>query len=229
MEKEFGPVLRFLRGIVRLFIPTYRLDQESIPDLSQPTIFVSHHENLRGPLKIIIWTTIFMRIWVLAKLTDPKACYQHFVDYTFTQRFHIPKPIAKLLAFPAAWIVAFFLKQARVIPVYRGSRQLKKTFTTSLQALEERVPVTIFPDVDYQSKDQPVGKIYEGFLHLEKLYYRKYHHHIQFVPLYANRKTHKIYCGQAVTFQGPKEDFRQERDQVAQKLQDQLNQLLDKD
>ncbi|KAA9266615.1 MULTISPECIES: hypothetical protein [Aerococcus] len=229
MEREFGPVLGFCRRIVRLFIPTYRIDQDASVDLNQPTVFVSHHENLRGPLKIIIWTTIFMRIWVLAKLTEPKACYQHFVDYTFTQRFHLPKAIAKLLAFPAAWIASFFLNQARVIPVYRGSRQLKKTFTCSLQALEERIPVTIFPDVDYQSKDQPVGKIYEGFLHLEKLYYRKYQEHIQFVPLYANRKTHKIYCGQAVTFQGSKENFRQERDHVAQELQDQLNRLIDKD
>ena len=90
--------------------------------------------------------------------------------------------------------------------------------------MQASASVLIFPDIDYASDDSEVGRIYEGFLNLEKYYNRKTGEHIDFVPLYANQATKEILYGQAVRFDKDR-DFIDQRDEKAHELQDELNRL----
>ncbi|AMB99484.1 hypothetical protein AWM75_05510 [Aerococcus urinaehominis] len=230
MKKRFGFWVICLRQIARLFVPRISFNPADYPqlDLNRPTVFVTHHENLKGPLRIIIWTPIFMRTWVFAKLVDQKTCYRHFSRFTFSKRFGLPLWLAKTIAWPTSWITAFTLKQARVIPVYRKNKEIKQTFATSLEALSQGVPILIMPDVDYANDTDQVGKIYEGFLAIDRLYQKRFKDHIQFVPIYANKNLRKMQVGKVHAFTGEL-SFRKEARIVAQKLRQDLNRLIDTD
>ncbi|KAA9300377.1 MULTISPECIES: hypothetical protein [Aerococcus] len=224
MAAHFGWSLRLLRRFVRLFLPKYQFNGEDLPDLDQPTIFVSHHENLKGPLRLMVWTPVFMRPWVFAKLTQVKSCYRHFSSYTFHKRFGLPKALSKCLAWPTARISVFFLKSARSIPVYRQSKKIRLTFKESVASLQAGQPIAIFPDIDYQNSDQSIGELYEGFLTIDQLYYKKYGQRIQFIPLVANKYKKEFEIGRPLRFTG-RIKFRKERELIAQALQDELNRL----
>ena len=226
MSAHFGWSLRILRRVVRFFLPKYQFNCEDLPNLDQPTIFVSHHENLKGPLRLMIWTPVFMRPWVFAKLTQFKSCYKHFSSYTFYKRFGLPQVLAKCVAWPAARISVFFLKSARSIPVYRQSKKIRLTFRESVASLQAGQPIAIFPDIDYQNSDQSIGELYEGFLTIDQLYFKKYGQRIQFIPLVANKHKQEFEIGRPLRFTG-RMKFRKERELMAQALQDELNRLAD--
>lgn len=227
MIKRFGFMFVFLRSFLRLFMRSYRIDKTTLPDLDQPIVFVSHHENLKGPIRILIWTPIFMRTWVLSTLTNKEEAYKHFRDFTFSVRFGFPKTIANLLAKPVSRVTAYILNQIRVIPVFRKSRKIVETLSESVETIAEKVPVLIFPDVDYSSDAKKMGDIYEGFLMIEKMYYRKFKEHVNFIPMYANRRKFKIQFGTPVQF-NDSENFNAQRSLVAEELHSQLNKLVDK-
>lgn len=227
MMKRFGSMFIILRRFLRLFMRKYRIDESTVPDLDKPIVFVSHHENLRGPLRILIWTPIFLRTWVLSNLTKEDEAYDHFRNFTFSVRFGFPQAVADKLAKPASKIAAYFMNQIRVIPVFRKSRKIVETLNESVESLSEKVPVLIFPDVDYSSDAKKMGEIYEGFLMIEKMYYRKFKEHVNFIPMYANRRTFEIQFGQPVKFSDT-ESFHEQRSDVAEELHDQLNHLVDK-
>ena len=219
---EYGKFYLIIRKIAQLVFPKYKAPQFEPTD--KPVVYVSHHQNMFGPVNVLLWYPKFMRVWGLSVFIDQQACYDHYVNYTFTQRFKMPPFIAKPLAWGVSYFVSRLAQSARVIPVYRRSRQIIRTLKESVETLQAGASVLIFPDIDYASDDSEVGRIYEGFLNLEKYYNLKTGEHINFVPLYANQDTKEILCGQAVRFDRDR-DFIEQRDEKAQELQDELNRL----
>ena len=219
---EYGKFYLIIRKIAQLVFPKYKAPQFEPTD--KPVVYVSHHQNMFGPVNVLLWYPKFMRVWGLSVFIDQQACYNHYVNYTFTQRFKMPPFIAKPLAWGVSYFVSRLAQSARVIPVYRRSRQIIRTLKESVETLQAGASVLIFPDIDYASDDSEVGRIYEGFLNLEKYYNLKTGEHINFVPLYANQDTKEILYGQAIRFDKDRE-FIDQRDEKAQELQDELNRL----
>lgn len=219
---EYGKFYLIIRKIAQLVFPKYKAPQLEPTD--KPVVYVSHHQNMFGPVNVLLWYPKFMRLWGLSVFIDQQACYDHYVNYTFTKRFKMSSFIAKPLAWGVSYFVSRLAQSARVIPVYRRSRQITRTLKESVETLQAGASVLIFPDIDYASDDSEVGRIYEGFLNLEKYYNRKTGEHIDFVPLYANQATKEILYGQAIRFDKDRE-FIDQRDEKAQELQDELNRL----
>ncbi|MDO4670212.1 MAG: hypothetical protein Q4A67_01940 [Aerococcus sp.] len=220
--KRYGYFFQILRHIARLFFKRYRF--QSPPKVDGPVVLVSHHQNLVGPFTIMLWIPIFVRIWVLGVFSRFKDCYHQYVDWTFTKRFHMPVWLAKVLAAPAAQIIVTGTRSMGAIPVFRGTREIMKTMEESLKTLKAGTPVLIFPDRDYASDSGETGEIYAGFLHLEKMYYRKYHEHVNFVPMFSDKHEHYIRFGEPIRFRDD-ETFRKGRDRVAKALRASLNEL----
>src|SRR5699024_10144247 len=82
----------------------------------------------------------------------------------------------------------------------------------------------IFPDINYSDDSTETSNIYEGFLHLEKYYYRETKKHLTFVPVYSNKEKREVYSGKAIQFTGNK-NFIEERREIAQEIQKELNRL----
>lgn len=76
----------------------------------------------------MLWLPIEVRTWIFQVFFDQEACYEQYMGYTFTKRFGLPKPIARLAALPVSHLVPVFFRSMRGIPVHRGSRQIIETF-----------------------------------------------------------------------------------------------------
>lgn len=219
---EYGKFYLVIKKIARLIFPKYTMAQDKLGD--SPVVYVSHHQNMLGPINILLWYPKFIRVWGLSVFTNQEACYEHYVNYTFTERFKIPSLIAKPLALIVSYFVSSLAKSARVIPVYRNSRRIIRTLKESVETLRAGDSILIFPDVDYTSDESEVGSIYEGFLNLDKYYHRKTGQHLDFVPLYANQDVKEIFYGSPIRFDN-KTPFINQREEKSQELQDSLNRL----
>ncbi len=184
---------------------------------SAPAVYVVHHQNMAGPIRAVAHLPLEAHVWALAPFCDAKACFHQYYGYTFTKRFGMPKPLAFICAKLVSGAVSGIVRGCGGIPVYRGSKDIVKTMHLSQQALEKGENILLCPDVDYSSSEAEIGAVYEGFLHLEKTYFRATGAHLAFVPvgLYAPTKTVRI--GRPVLFEDGV-SFARQKGQVALRL-----------
>ena len=195
---------------------------------SEPVVYIVHHQNLKGPFFCMAWFPILIRLWVLDSFFEQNNCYHQYVDYTFTKRFDMPKLLAICIAFPLSFGVSKLLQSSRSIPVFRGSKDIAKTIRSSVSALIDGESLLICPDVDYSDKSFNMGDMHDGFLNLEKYYWKETGYHLAFIPLCISKCKHRIYVQEAVYFQG-KTDFKQEKAKVSQRLKQELSNLEKQD
>jgi len=217
----YGKYFCVSRKIIRRLSPKW---QNSSSLSAEPCVYVAHHQNFFAPIHIMLWFDSPLRIWVLRDLCQIKSCRQQFTEYTFSKRFGWPKLLSKILAYPAAAIVAPLFNSARAIPVYRGSRQMLQTMRESVAALISGQSLLICPDVDYTNSEAGIGSIYKGFLHLEREYYRQTDKHLPFVPLALHEPSRTLQTGQALYFQNGI-PFREEKERLAADICTALNKL----
>lgn len=221
----YGPFFSIARGMVRKIYPTYT---PKVPEhIHEPVVYVSHHQNLFGPFVILLWFPKSLHTWMLHVFLDQDACFKQYVDYTFTKRFGWHKLLAKICAFPLSYFITTLLNSGKGIPVYRGTRKIMRTFDLSAEALSRGESIVIFPDIDYSSSSAGINELYDGFLYLEKYYYKETGKHVCFVPLYASKKKRLIIAEKEIYFQDGK-DFNSERKTVLKKIQHNLNELAKK-
>jgi len=221
-KNDYGLFFKAIQKMARLVLPRYRF--EDTPSDDEPVVYVSHHQNMVGPVSILAWLKYYVRTWVLSEFTDQEAAYHHYTNFTFSERYGWPRWLAKLIAWPVSYIVPWLTKSGRMIPVYRGSREIIKTMHISRDALLKGENIIIFPDIDYSSSSQETSDIYEGFLHLEKYYYRETDEHLTFIPVFSNSSNRIVRVGEKIQFTG-EQKFIHERTEIAQKIQNELNRL----
>ncbi|WP_233711209.1 glycerol acyltransferase [Lederbergia citrisecunda] len=220
--KFYGSLFLFVRALIRIF---YRKYSVFSPNSSKgPIVYIAHHQNLFGPFVILLSFPHHLHAWILDVFIDQKTCYKQYVDYTFTKRFGWNRTISKLLAWPISFGISKLLSSGKGIPVYRGSKKIMNTMNLSVEALQKGESIVIFPDIDYQDSSSETKDLYDGFLYLEKYYYRKTRKHVCFVPLYASKMSRLVISGEKIYFTG-EEDFLSERKVVLQKIKDNLNKL----
>jgi 1-acyl-sn-glycerol-3-phosphate acyltransferase len=223
-KNNYGIFFKIAQRLTRVVLPRYRF--EAAPESDKPVVYVSHHQNMVGPVSILAWLKYYVRTWVLAEFTDQEACFDHYYNYTFTERYGWPKWFAKAVAWPVSYIVPWLTKSGDMIPVYRGSRKIVKTMQISHEALLTGENIIIFPDVDYSDESKETSDIYEGFLHLEKKYYRETEEHLTFIPVFSDKEERVVRVGEKIRFTG-EQPFMEERQQIAQKIQKELNELAE--
>ncbi len=152
------------------------------------------------PVRILVTMPFLSRITVTA-----------IYGLYFYQRLGWNHQIAACIAKPVSYYISRLIRSMGAIPVYRGTRQVLDTIEASEAALLRGESLLLFPDVDYTNSSGEMGKMYQGFLHLEKYYYKSTGKHIPFVPLYVSKKTRRIVTGNAIRF-GRQEDFKQEKE-----------------
>jgi 1-acyl-sn-glycerol-3-phosphate acyltransferase len=223
-DNFYGNLFLFIRGIIRIVYPKYTVQ---IPtNVNRPVVYISHHQNFFGPFITMLWFPKHLHAWILHVLLDQQICFKHYVNYTFTKRFGLNKYLANLLAFPYSFLVSTFLNSGKGIPVYRGSRKILQTFHISVAALSKRESIIIFPDIDYSDHSSTTKEMYDGFLHLEKFYYKATGKHVCFIPLYASKNRRMLIANQEIYFRDG-EDFNEEKQFVYKKIHDNLNHLAE--
>lgn len=221
-QNFYGVFFRLCQKIVRMVLPKYTVQ---VPNaLNGPVVYISHHQNLHSPFTILLWFTKSVHTWMLHVFLDQKACFQQYVDYTFTKRFGWNVGLAKLCAYPLSCLIAKLMNSGGGIPVYRGSRKIIQTFKLSLAALNRGESVLICPDIDYRDTSSITKAMYDGFLALEKYCFKANGRHVTFVPLYVSKHKKKIIAGEPIRFRDGTE-FEVEKKVVREKIQSALNDL----
>ncbi|HHW30268.1 MAG TPA: glycerol acyltransferase [Clostridiaceae bacterium] len=209
-------IFNFCRFLLRCFTRHYRVCYTT-KDIDEPAVYLIHHQNLKGPLISMAWFDRTVRPWVLSVFCNHSACFRHYYEYTFTKRFGIPKIIAAIIIYPLSFCVAALMRVAQAIPVYRGSKDILKTFKQSIYALTSGQNILISPDIDYTDKSTNIGELYKGFLNLEKLYFEKTGKHLAFVPLHIKKRERYILVGKPVYFIA-QDNFKKEKEKAYARL-----------
>jgi len=206
---RYGRLYLFCRWVVRVFTPSYRVVNPE--NLEEPAVYVCKHSDLQGIFMTMPWLPVPVRLWGLHVFGEAKACYEHLRNITFMGRYGWPKWKATLVAKLSAIGLSALYRSARVIPVYRGSGQAIKTFRMSVEALLQGESLLIFPDKDYASQDAEVSDLYEGFLSLDRFYYKKTQKHIPFIPLSGDRVQRTLTVHAPLRFQhvGDKQEVKE--------------------
>lgn len=218
--KHYGIFLRFLRCCARL-LTGWRSDQ---PPLSQPAVYLVHHQNLYGPLHALAFLSNEVRPWIFSPFCSRKACFQQYYGYTFTQRFGWPKPLAWMVSGILSLVIPALMNGYHAIPVYRDGRRVRETMSLSQETLLAGDSLLICPDVDYASSEGEMGRIYQGFLRLERDYHKQTGTHLPFVPAICDRTKKRMTFGEPVRFQDGI-PFKQQQNEIAQQLTRQMNDL----
>ena len=185
------------RPFIRLVVGRWSVQA---PPPEGPTVFVCSHGDMAGPLATQCWLPFPTRPWVLPVFLSREECRRQYRDYTFTQRFGLPRPAAALLAWAVSGYASALVRSVGAIPVYRGSARLKETFRRTVEALQAGDPVIVFPDVDYTDRSGDMGEIYDGFLLIDRFWQRVSDTPLDFVPLRLDRRARRIAAGEAVRF-----------------------------
>ena len=216
--KVYGNCIRFLRCCAR-GAAGWRSEE---PPVSGPAVYLVHHQNLYGPFQVLAFYPKELRPWIYSPFCGRKECFDQYYRYTFTKRFGMPKPIGFTAAGICSVVIPALMRDYRAIPVYRDGRRIRETMSLSQQALERGESLLICPDVDYSNSQEETGKIYQGFLRLEKDYFKRTGQHLAFVPMACAKKGRKILFGAPVYFEDSPL-FKQQQDAVAKRLIEGMN------
>jgi len=223
MKKLFTKCFfKILRFILRIFTPSYAVSPSS--KIDSPAVYLINHQNNRGPVISALWFNNPVRIWVLSVFCNYKTCFRQYYEYTFTKRFGIPKFLAAIFTFPISFLVSAIMQGMEAIPVYRGSREILKTYSESIKALTHGQNILISPSVDYTNPSPNMAEMYKGFLNLEKYYVKKTGSHLPFVPVHINKSKRTIFVGKPIYFSS-EEGYKQEKEKAFIRLKNEFSRL----
>lgn len=221
--KGNGKVLfKFCRACYRFFNPTYTISRDNCEII--PAVYIVHHQNLSGPVISNAWFDKPIHTWGLSVFFNHNTCYRHYYNYTFTKRFGLPKFLAAIIAFPLSFFISGLMASMEGIPVFRGSKNIIKTFQESIFYLNRGESILICPDIDYTNEEDSMGEMYRGFLNLERIYLKQTGKHIRFIPLHINKDKHIIYVGREICFSSD-EKFKEERLKIYNSIKDEFSRL----
>lgn len=215
----FGPISRIAIKVHNTFSKKYR--SFIYPLEGEGAVYVCRHLNLQGPTAICKSMNFDVHPMVLNCFFTFKSCHRQYSEFTFTERQGkrgIKRIFGKISAFFSAIFVPPFIRSMRSIPVFRGGTDSAITFRRSMEYLMRGENIVVYPDIEYdaQSEDSK-SEIYTGFLFLEKLYFRKFGKHLNFIVIKADKERRCMTELGRVSFSGS-EDFTEESRAVAAEI-----------
>ena len=210
-----GRLFHICRKILRIRYRRYR-QKGAMPEGA--VVYVCRHRYAIGPVSSLCCLPVGIRPWVLSTFFDVDECKKHCVDYTFSVSWGLPKWLSKAMASVICPAFTALVHSAASIPVYRNSLKVRETFSQSLTALDGGDSLLIFPDVDYTAETGDTGRLYDGFLLLEQMWFRKTHEHVRFVPLHIGTHRCEMVISEPISFSGDK-PFKAEMQEIAAQLE----------
>lgn len=215
-ERFWGNYARFAKWVFRTFTRRYTTD---IRQPAEPVVYVCRHLNMHGPYTTLKCLPFDVHPMVIHVFFDRKKTVEHMKSYTLAARYGRKARKFSLLAHIMSWIDPPLMRSMQGVPVYREGTQSISTLKRGLNCLLQGESLVIYPDVHYTAGyDQP-SEIYEGFLCMGELYYKKTGKLLQFVPLRIDDQSRQLCAGTPVTLR----NFRSEGQEAAQKLKQAIN------
>lgn len=215
-EHIYGPYGRFAKWLFRLFSRKYRCDFD-MPE--EPVVFVCRHLDMHGPYTTLKWLPMDLHPMIIHMFFDRKATVRHMTEYTFSARRGKKGRRFPLTAHVMGWIAPPLMRSLQAIPVYREGLQSMTTIKQGLKCLLAGESLIVYPDIHYMDGYDKPSEIYEGFLYMGALYYKKTGRRLPFVPLLIDDENRRITAGQPISIT----DYRAEGAGAAAYLKEQIN------
>ena len=199
-EHNFGLSYRFARWLVRTFCPKMKTIWEE-PFRGNPSIFACNHDRAYGPVAMCAYFDLkdTTRPWINDEVLSAKTLPAYVrEDYWWPHgKWYTP-----ILDYTLAYIYAALLP-----PILRGSDSIAvrhdagtiATLHKSLKYLKDGMNLMLFPELP-NGYNTYSDELYEGFVSLGKLCYRKNKSLIDFYPVYIDWKAHEIRVGKAIAY-----------------------------
>lgn len=210
---------RAIRTAIRPFFK--KLDVQGAENIKEPCVIIARHLNNYGPVAVYLFTPAEFHLWTYHVFLEKETLYRQLTEYTFPKRTRMPGWLYRALARLMSWFVPGLLRKIGTLPVYRGMKDVFKTMDMSVDVLEKGENVLILPDVDYVSQSENVGKLYTGFVHLGKFYYRRTGKRLLFVPMCVSKSKGVMRIGKGIAFD-PDKPLADERERIAAYLYKEL-------
>ena len=215
-EHIYGPYAKFARWVFRTFSRKYRCDFE-LPE--EPVVFVCRHLDMHGPYTTLKWLPTELHPMIIHMFFDRESTVQHLTEYTFGARRGKKARKFSLVAHFMSLLAPPLMKSLQAVPVYRDGLKSMATIKRGLKHLLESEHLIVFPDIQYRQGYDTPSAIYEGFLYIGELFYKKTGEKLSFVPLLIDDQNRRITAGTPVTLT----NYRQEGAAAAEVLKAQIN------
>jgi len=221
----YGNYAKFVIKCLRLY-PKNRYQAPLREAFTEPAVYICRHSNAKGPIASIINMPMEIHPWSLYLFHETESCRKHYAEYTFHVRFGWSKFKSELVARLGAGLFTALIHSVGSIPVYRNSAKVYNTFKQSVAALKNGESVLVFPDVDYSKVDGDTGDLYNGFVILERMYFKETGKHLPFVTLHISDEKRSLFLGEPVMFEEGI-PFKQQQQTIVRKLHDVMNALIE--
>jgi hypothetical protein len=185
VKKKFTFSDMLLHGLLRIFNRKPKaIVNLSGGELPKQCILIANHFGSKGPVSYRLFLRNVYMTWSAHQMCEgygSRYNYLYHIYYRKKQGYGKLKAFFKsvLLASVAPWTY----KYAGVLPVYYDNR-LFRTYKYSIEAIENEVPVFIFPENSNEGYKETLEEFWPGFLALPKLYFKK--HNVD-LPMYCLR------------------------------------------
>lgn len=212
---------RFIVFVVKTFYKKRTfVGTENMP--SEPSIYISNHAQMHGPIANQLFFPTEKRIWCIGEMMNikevPAYAYKDFWS-------HKPKYIRwfyKILSYIIAPISSHIFNNADTIGVYKDSR-LITTFRNTIKHLKENKNIVIFPEKP-EKYNEIVNEFQDKFIDVAKLYYDRYKIAINFVPMYNAAKLKQLVVGKPIKYD-PNLDVETQRKVICDYLKQEITNL----
>lgn len=188
-EGFYGRFARFGRWLLRTFSPRY---EACTSEHSDPVVYVCRHLNMHGPFTTLKWLPKHVHPMILHVYFDREETVKHMTGYTFSARYGKKPKRFCLPAHVMGWVSPPMMKSLQGIPVYRNGMQSISTLKCGLKYLLKGESLIVYPDIDYTGNYEKPSEIYDGFLMLGDMYYKKTGKAVKFVPLVIDDEQRQI-------------------------------------
>lgn len=232
-RQPFGTAL--IKFVIRVVYPHRIKGRENIRlDDDNPLVFLCNHGDIYGPLVCASWFPVPMRPWVISQVcTTVEEFSDYFCRYNLAHAKLSEKwkrRVANLVGRLSVWC----MRQLEVIPVYRDHpMELIKTFRATVEAMQAGDNILIFPEnpnaegKDHGYEHEGLGRLFEGFMMLATIYYKRTHKACRFLPMYAHKATRMLCFGHEVVYNPEAEDEEAERLRVVEECEKEMRRLME--
>lgn len=230
----------FLRSLMALLRPFYRHELKGVENIVQddenPLVFLCNHGEMYGPIVCMLYIPVPIRPWSISEMVmDKHEVADYVYKYTISRQKWLPeglkRPIANLIGPLSVWVMG----QLESIPVFRNKlRELMKTFSLSVEAMEAGDNLLIFPenpDGVEQGKGYEragIGEMFRGFAMLAPIYYNKTGKRCRFLPMFAHKGMRTLSFGTPIEYD-PDYPPNEERDRIVDAVTEQMKALAQRE
>ena len=203
---RFG--IKIIASFVKPFLRLKVSGKENLRKNEFPSVFVSNHNFLFGPVAAVLYLPSYFRPWIHDVMLDVETTRKE-ISRSFAIVLKIfGKRVGGYIIKLGSKLTCWALNSFNPIPVVRGvSQKVMTTFEESLKAFEEGDNILIFPEKPLNivvGSGGPSSKLlrnfYTGFAHLAHMYYQKTGKALLFYPLYSDLDTRTFRVGEPVLY-----------------------------